>query len=78
MAAPKGKKVEGEIIVSNKEKEWTFTPTENWSFPTYRIQIKAELEDLAGNNLNHPFDKDLTQTDSEKETEFKAIKFTVD
>jgi len=49
----KGKKVEGEIIVGNNEQEWSFTPTENWQSTTYRIQIKAELEDLAGNNFRH-------------------------
>ena len=74
----KGKKVEGEIIVGNKEKEWTFTPTENWSFTTYRIQIKAELEDLAGNNFNRLFDTNLeTQTEPKRDLSYYYFDFKV-
>ncbi len=55
----KGKKVAGEIMVGNNEKEWLFTPTNNWEAKPYRIQIKSELEDLAGNNFNRLFDTNL-------------------
>lgn len=55
----KGKIVKGKITLKNKEQTWYFTPTEPWIPNPYRIQIKANLEDLAGNNLNRLFDRDL-------------------
>jgi len=62
----KGQLVKGEITLSNQEKEWIFTPMNAWIANSYRIQIKAELEDLAGNNLNRLFDTDLAQQNSPK------------
>lgn len=55
----KGKRVEGKAILSDTDKEWIFTPLNNWQSNPYRIQISAKLEDLAGNNFNRLFDTDL-------------------
>ena len=57
----KGKIVKGVVNLKKEDTEWVFTPLENWKANPYRIQIKAELEDLAGNNLNRLFDTDLDQ-----------------
>ncbi len=62
----KGKIVEGTIALKDAEKTWIFTPLNHWQANPYRIQIKAELEDLAGNNLNRLFDTDLAQQDQPK------------
>jgi len=62
----KGKLVKGEVSLSKQEKEWIFTPLDNWQANPYRIQIKAELEDLAGNNLNRLFDTDLAEQNAPK------------
>jgi len=62
----KGKKIEGEIVLRNSDKEWTFTPINNWQSNSYRIQIKSKLEDLAGNNFNRLFDTDLEKQDLPK------------
>jgi len=47
----------GELI--NQESGWRFTPDNPWEKGEYTIQLKASMEDLAGNNLIRPFDNDL-------------------
>ena len=32
-----------------------------WKAGRYRLKIESRLEDLAGNNLNRPFDRDITR-----------------
>ena len=63
----KGKIVKGEIRLKEEERTWVFTPLDNWQANPYRIQIKAELEDLAGNNLNRLFDTDLEKQSTKKQ-----------
>jgi hypothetical protein len=50
--------IPGEIKINDKEKRIAFTPQQQWKQGSYRIQVKAILEDIAGNNLNRPFDRD--------------------
>lgn len=63
----KGKIVKGEITLKDKERIWIFTPFNNWQANPYRIQIRASLEDLAGNNLNRLFDTDLEKQPAKKQ-----------
>jgi hypothetical protein len=49
-------RVDGVVSVEANETRWTFTPTEPWHEEDYLIEVDAELEDLAGNNLKHLFD----------------------
>lgn len=56
----KGNKIEGSIKVNPKEQSFLFTPTTPWLMGRYKLQIEARLEDLAGNNLNRLFDRDIT------------------
>lgn len=56
---PDGVKVKGEIIVNKQERFWLFIPESKWSAGTYNLKIDSHLEDLAGNNLNRLFDRDL-------------------
>jgi hypothetical protein len=39
-----------------------FTPAAEWVAGNYVLAIASKLEDLAGNNLNRPFDRDITKT----------------
>lgn len=57
----KGASVKGNVELPGKDKEWKFTPTENWKAGSYKIRVDARLEDLAGNNLNKIFDRDIYQ-----------------
>ena len=70
--------VVGDFELINQEQTLKFQPEHPFAIGEYMLIVESKLEDLAGNNLNHPFDKDLTETNSEKETEFKTLKFTVD
>lgn len=56
----KGNKIEGLIKVNAKEQSLHFIPTAPWLIGRYKLQIEARLEDLAGNNLNRLFDRDVT------------------
>lgn len=51
--------VPSESSVSNDEKKVSFTPANKWKKGEYTIRVKSILEDLAGNNLNYLFDKNL-------------------
>jgi len=49
----------GEIQVSNNDRTLKFIPNKPWQAGTYTLQADALLEDLAGNNLNKLFDRDI-------------------
>jgi len=51
--------IEGEISLKNNEKSWVFSPKNKWQKGHYRIIIDPSMEDIAGNNLLRPFDRDL-------------------
>lgn len=50
----------GTFAIVKQEHELKFTPTSDWRKGRFILQIEARLEDLAGNNLNRPFDRDVT------------------
>ncbi|MFD0749620.1 hypothetical protein ACFQZS_05660 [Mucilaginibacter calamicampi] len=54
-----GKPIEGEITLADRDKTWMFTPGTQWLLGTYKLRVAARLEDLAGNNLNKVFDRDI-------------------
>lgn len=55
----KGKSVLGRWQIVNEEKEASFKPDEPWMNGSFQLQVESRLEDLAGNNLNRPFDMDV-------------------
>lgn len=65
----KGNVINGFFGTSEAETILHFTPSVVWKPGNYDIEIEPRLEDLAGNNLERLFDKDLTQpgTDRQKE-----------
>ena len=54
----KNEMIPGKTKIIDRERKIAFTPQQPWKQGKYRIQVKAILEDLAGNNLNRPFDRD--------------------
>lgn len=58
----KGSPVKGTIKVMNKEKAVQFIPSQAWASGAYTFRIETRLEDLAGNNINRPFDRDVTSS----------------
>jgi len=56
-----GEVINGGIGLNANDQVLTFTPIEPWKAQTYKLHVNARLEDLAGNNLNRVFDRDLTK-----------------
>ncbi|MEO8171799.1 MAG: hypothetical protein ABI581_01905 [Sediminibacterium sp.] len=57
-----GLTVQGLFETTGKDKNITFTPSEAWPAGNYKVMIASRLEDLSGNNLNRPFERDITKT----------------
>jgi hypothetical protein len=55
-----GNKVTGDLKIGNEETMFEFIPDKQWLPGQYRLQIASYLEDLAGNNLDRVFDRDIT------------------
>ena len=70
--------VSGDYKVTDNESVLKFYPEKPLKTGNYTLIIESKLEDLAGNNLNHAFDNDLSQSDSEPETELKTLTFSVE
>ncbi|MEO7530488.1 MAG: Ig-like domain-containing protein [Sediminibacterium sp.] len=57
-----GEAIKGIFEVSDKDKKVSFSPAEPWSAGNYTLFINAKLEDLSGNNINRPFERDMIKT----------------
>lgn len=64
-----GKEVSGKVTLKNGERQWCFQPQTPWVEGDYRLVAGGGLEDLAGNNLNRPFDLDLAEKKASLVTE---------
>jgi hypothetical protein len=64
-----GKPVAGTWEIGKQEKQSQFKPSIPWQTGQYTLQIESRLEDLAGNNLNRPFDRDITKKGSRARTQ---------
>ena len=74
----KGEHIPGSIEVVEKEHLLLFIPINDWYKDTYNIYINSKLEDLAGNNLNRLFDRDLSKNaDAPSDRESYLIEFEV-
>jgi hypothetical protein len=56
--------VKGKLSLDKKDQQVLFIPAAPWKAQHYRLQVDARLEDLAGNNLNRVFDRDITKSKS--------------
>ncbi len=56
-----GKAVGGRWQPADSEKQGWFVPNALWESGRYILRVEGRLEDLAGNNLNRPFDRDITR-----------------
>lgn len=72
----RGVPVKGTSSVSNNDRVWTFTPTQPWLASKYILRVNARLEDLAGNNLNKVFDRDVTK-EAKKDNATYQLDFTI-
>jgi hypothetical protein len=51
--------VAGAIKLSDEEQTFKFFPNAPWRAGSFSLKVEARLEDLAGNNLNRPFDNEI-------------------
>ncbi len=61
-----GRKIAGEIAVTDGETRWRFTPRGPWAAGTHRLVVDTRLEDLAGNTIGRPFEVDETHPTTDK------------
>jgi len=59
VSRPSGERIEGQAAVEDHERRWTFVPDSSWKSGPYRLVVQTTIEDLAGNNINGPFEVDL-------------------
>jgi hypothetical protein len=57
----KGNVLNGLIETTTDESILNFIPSVDWRSAEYTIEVESRLEDLAGNNLNRLFDRDISQ-----------------
>ncbi len=69
--------VTGSGQISNEEKTFKFYPDNPWDRGDYTLQIESRLEDLAGNNLNRPFDREVESKTPKKDLEIFAKEFQI-
>ncbi|GAB4038915.1 hypothetical protein GCM10028774_38640 [Spirosoma jeollabukense] len=70
--------VSGKWQLADSEKRGLFIPSEAWKGGLYRLRIESRLEDLAGNNLNRPFDRNITGKNRPVSTQpFVELRFNV-
>ncbi|HEY2414205.1 MAG TPA: Ig-like domain-containing protein [Pirellulaceae bacterium] len=73
-----GKSVSGEIVVSDEERKWTFTPDQPWTAGKHELIIDTALEDSAGNNLAGSFEVDVFErVDKQPGPEFVRVPFVI-
>jgi hypothetical protein len=51
--------VEGSADVGAAETSWSFSPAAAWRPGSYAILVDPDLEDLAGNEMRRPFDREV-------------------
>lgn len=54
-------RLSGTVKVAADARSWSFTPADAWLLGSFTLEIDPLLEDLAGNNLQHPFEVDRDQ-----------------
>jgi hypothetical protein len=53
-----GKSIAGTMEIGKDEKAWSFRPTAPWVEQEYRVHVRPDVEDTAGNTPARPFDMD--------------------
>jgi hypothetical protein len=53
--------IAGTIAIDHDETEWRFTPDAPWKAGSYRLAANRTLEDICGNRLDRPFDRDTRE-----------------
>ena len=68
-------KLNGHWKTEKEEKQITFIPLQSWGPGNYTLHVSSRLEDLAGNNLNRPFDVDIRNSMHTGSSETRSLPF---
>lgn len=63
--------VKGKISLDKRDQQVLFVPVQRWKAQRYHLQVDARLEDLAGNNLNRVFDRDISKSKSRNKSYYE-------
>lgn len=70
--------IAGDVVVSDGETRWTFTPAEPWRAGAYDLLALSILEDVAGNQIGRAFEVDNFDTvDKGPEPQTTLIPFSI-
>lgn len=70
--------IKGKWQIGPEETTAEFTPNNNWESGYYLIRVETRLEDLAGNNINRLFEKDISKkTHDRKPAKYVGVPFEV-
>jgi hypothetical protein len=59
-----GQVVDGQVVIDESEKRWSFTPSAPWVPGVYSIRVGSGLEDVSGNSITGAFDRSLRDDSS--------------
>lgn len=72
-----GNSIGGRFTPDKNETIVLFYPDKKWKTGDYVLEIESRLEDLAGNNLNRQFERDLTKGDTVKTKQVYTRSFRI-
>lgn len=73
----KGNVIKTVIETDSEEMVLNLIPSVAWSSGDYIVEIESRLEDLAGNNLNRLFDREITNKSKELQKEIYTMSFHI-
>lgn len=74
---PDSTPLKGQIELKKEESIVEITPESPWRKGSYILQSEGRLEDLAGNNLDRLFDRDITKDEERAEQEVYTLRFEI-
>lgn len=74
----RGVMVKGKFEIDSMDNSCHFFPSTKWIAGKYSLIVESRLEDLAGNNLNRPFDRDILLTKEQAFKDSYLIEFLIE
>lgn len=59
IASAEKQSIDGRIVIDQRERRWSFTPTSPWSAGSYHVCVASRLEDVCGNSVVAAFDRPI-------------------
>jgi len=78
LTAKNGVIIKGKFESADRDRACRFIPDGTWIAGTYTLKITSKLEDLCGNNVNRPFDRDITKTKEPSTQEYYFRSFNIE